>query len=177
MNDSFYMWVARIGLLGLVAFALYYPWTFLAYNIPLHFSGPGSWQQIYIVDATAEVPLWWRSLYFCMWLPAVIATQVFILSAIRVTVLVLRGTYFEEATVRTLQWVGATAAVAGLGILAAGSFSGWMLTAYNAENRAPVRLFIESGEMGVLCAGLGLFLFAHVLKVTVLMDRENKEII
>ena len=52
-----------------------------------------------------------------------------------------------------------------------------MLTAYNAEQRAPVKLFIESGEMGVLFAGLGLFLFGHVLMVTVLMDRENKEII
>ncbi|MEO0865661.1 MAG: hypothetical protein AAFY39_13980, partial [Pseudomonadota bacterium] len=60
MNDRLHVWVARVFLLGLIAFAFYYPSMFLAQLVPITFSGPQGWQGIYGVDDTVLVPLWWQ---------------------------------------------------------------------------------------------------------------------
>ena len=177
MNHDVHLWIARIFLVGLALFAVVYPALFLHQMIPFSFSGPSSWGLHWAVEDTAEVPLWARVVYFASWMPAIVATEVFIGAAIWLVILILRGVYFTRATVRALQWVGAAAAVSGVSILAAGSLALWQLTAFNSAERIPIRLWIESGEMGVLFDGLGVFLLAYLLKVTVLMADENREII
>ena len=177
MENRSHIWIARALLAGLIAFGAYYPYTFLRTMIPLAFSGPESWQFLWIVDDTALAPLGARLFHFSMWVPTVLATQGMILAAIWLVGLLLRGIYFETRTVRALQWVGGLAAVAGATALVSMSFEAWVLTAYNSGERAPIRFHFESGEIGVLLTGLGLFLLGWVLRVTVIMRRENQEIV
>lgn len=177
MNHDIHLWVARLFLVGLVIFAVYYPWTFLYYQWSFSFSGPEGWQGHWMVDQSALVPFGHRLMFFVIWLPAVVATELMVLFAIWLSVLVLRGIHFELSTVRALQRVGLSAAVAGASMIVAMCFADWMLTAYNAENIRPIRLHLESGEIGVFLSGAGVYLLGHVVKVTALMARENKEFV
>jgi len=167
-------WIARLFLLGLIVFAIYYPYMLLSQFVPFAFSGDASWQSHWMVDDTAMVPFAVRFGQFMLWMPTVIATQLMLLAAIWLVLLLLRGTFFDLRTVRALQWVGAFAALAGFTALVAIMFDARIVTSYNAEYKEPIRLHLESGEVGVLLVGLGLFLLARVLMVAVLKDRENK---
>lgn len=172
------LWIARATILGLLIFAVYYPYRLLSDFIPFSFSGPTSWQSHYLVDDTALVPFWGRALHFGFWMPTVIATQVMIFAAIYLVWLIQKNVLFEHRTVRALKIVGAAAAIAGVSALAAILVDGWWVTSWNTvQEQLPIRLHLESGEMGVLFTGLGVFLLALVLDVAVLKKRENEEIV
>lgn len=171
-------WFARFVMLGLAVFAIYYPYRLLTWFVPFAFSGDASWQQHWMVDDTALVPFWGRLAQFSLWLPTIIATQVMILLALYLVWLIHKEVLFERRTVNALKWVGGSAAIAGFFALVAITFDAWMITGWNTElpNR-PIHVHLESGEMGVLLCGLGLFLFGYVMEVAVLKKRENEGII
>ena len=171
-------WFTRTLIAGLAVFAVYYPYMLLSSFAPFAFSGPEPWQHHWLVDDAVVVPFWGRAAHFALWMPTVIATQAMILAALRLVWLVERDVLFEHRTVRALKWVGACAATAAVSGLAAMALDGWWLTSWNVEKaRLPVRVHLESGEMGVLLCGLGLFLLARVLDVAVLKRTENEAII
>lgn len=165
-------------MMGLLAFAIYYPYKLLSSFVPFTFSGPGSWQQHWMVDDTALVPLWARLGQFLLWMPTAIATQIMILLALYLVWLVQREVLFERRTVRALKWVGASAAIAGVFALVAIALDAWAITRFNTEQpQYPVKVHLESGEMGVLLCGLGLFLLGYVLDIAVLKLHENEEMV
>jgi len=171
-------WFARVVMLGLAAFAIYYPYKLLVAFVPFAFSGDASWQKHWMVDDTALVPFWGRLTQFGLWMPTVIATQVMILLALYLVWLIHKEVLFERRTVTALKWVGGSAALAAFFSLIAMTFDPWWVTSWNTElpNR-PIHFHFESGEMGVLLCGLGLFLFGYVMDIAVLKKRENEEMI
>lgn len=131
-----------------------------------------------MVDDTVLVPLWGRMAQFGLWLPTIIATQIMILLAIYLVWLIEREVLFERRTVRTLKWIGASAAIAAFCALVAIAIDAWWLTSWNTElPKRSIHIHLESGEMGVLLCGLGLFLLGYVLDIAVLKQRENEEMI
>ncbi len=177
MTEQTHIWIARLFLVGLAVFAVYYPFKFITTAWPFAFAGPESWAAYWFVEDDVLVPFAARAGQFFMWLPTVLATQAMILTAMWLVILLLRGIYFEARTVRALQWVGALAAFAGATSLIAQAFNPWLLTLYNTDKHLPIRFFFDSGEIGVLLVGLGLFLLGRVLHVTVVLSRENKEFV
>lgn len=177
MSQQSHIWIARTFLIGLGVFAVYYPYFFFSTAWPYAFAGPESWQAYWLVEDDVLVPFAARAGQFVMWLPTVLATQGMILAAMWLVLLLLRGIYFEVRTVRALKWVGALAALAGSTSLIGQAFNPWVLTLFNSDKRLPVRFHFDSGEIGVLLVGLGLFLLGHVLHVTVILNRENKEFV
>ena len=172
-----FTWVGRASLVGMAAFAIYYPYKLLTQFVPFSFSGPEPWAAHWIVEDTVVAPLWLRASHFGLWVPTILGTLVMVLSAIYLVILLLRQSFFELSTVRALQRVGLWAAIAGFSALVAVAFEPWLMTLLNSENTRSPRIHLESGEMGVMLTGLGLVLLAHVLKLAVMKDRENKEII
>lgn len=177
MDRNVYLWLARLLLAGLVVFALFYPYRFFGWAIPFAFSGPEGWQSHWLVEDHVRVPFGVRLGHFLMWMPTVLATQAMIFAAIWFTVLILRGALFERRTVLALQWVGLCAALTSATALAALPFDGWILTRYNTDHVRGIRFYFDSGEIGVLLVGLGVFLLGRVLMVTVILDRENREFV
>lgn len=178
MQESSLLWTARALLLGLLAFAIYYPYRLWTSFVPFLFSGDTSWQTHWMVDDTALVPLYWRVAELLLWTPTILATEAMIVAAIWLTVLLMRGTYFERRTVRALMVVGISAATAGVFALVAIAFDAWMITAWNeVQPRRPIAPVYESGEIGVTLTGLGLMLLAYVLDNAVDKRRENAEIV
>jgi len=177
MTEQTHIWIARLFLVGLAVFAFYYPYMFFTTGWPYAFAGPESWQGYWIVEDDVLVPFPARLGQFLMWLPTVLATQGMTLVSMWLVILLIRGIYFEPRTVRALQWVGALAALAGATSLIAQTFNPWLLTLYNADKHWPIRFHFDSGEIGVLLVGLGLFLLGRVLHLTVLLNRENKEFV
>ena len=164
-------------LVGLIVFAIYYPYRLFSSFVPFAFSGDASWRSHFVVENSVLAPFSARLIQFLMWMPTVIASQMMILCAIYLVVLILRGVYFERRTVRALQAVGLCAAVAGATYLGALAFDGWWLTQFNVDNRLPIRFHFDSGETGVLLSGLGLFLLGWVLDIAVFKATENKEFV
>lgn len=177
MTEHTHIWIARLFLVALAVFAVYYPYMYISTAWPMAFAGPESWQPYWLVEDDILVPFAARAGHFAMWLPTVLATQAMILAAMWLVILLLRGIYFDPRTVRALQWVGALAAIAGTTSLIAIAFNPWVLTFFNKEEFRPIRLYFDSGEIGVLLVGLGLFLLGRVLHVTVILNRENKEFV
>lgn len=162
---------------GLLIFAIYYPYKFFFQMIPLDFSGPTGWQEIYMVDDDVLVPLAARTAHFIKWIPSVLFTELMVVMALYLVHLIYRGVYFCDRTARALQWVGGLGALAALATLLSISFEAWMLTRFNAEHVAPIKFQFDSGEMGVLLAGLGVFMLGWVFRVAMFKDKENREII
>lgn len=107
-----------------------------------------------------------------------LATQAMILIAIYLVWLIQGNVLFEPRTIQALKWVGLSAAIAGFFALIAIAFDAWWVTSWNTtQEKFPIRIHLESGEMGVLLCGLGLFLLAYVLDIAVLKKRENEEIV
>ncbi len=171
------VWISRAFLVGMAVFGIFYTYTYLTRTWTFAFSGSENWQNLWFIDDEAVIPFAHRFGWFLLWKPAFIATLVMIFSSLRLVILLLRGTYFEPPVVRGLQWVGGSAAVAGFCGLAGSVFEPRILTTYGAEKVAPLRIVPDSGESGILLTGLGLFLLARVLHVTVIMNRESKEIV
>ncbi len=174
MTHQTHIWIARVFLGGLAVFAVYYPYMFFSGAIPFAFSGPTSWQSAWLVEDDVLVPFAARLGQFLMWMPTVLATQAMILAAMWLVVLLLRGIYFEQRTVRALQWVGGLAALAGATSLVGQMFQPWLLTLYNSDRKLPIRVVYDNGEIGVFLVGLGLFLLGWVVKISVIQNRENK---
>lgn len=177
MSDRSHIWITRALALGLFAFAIYYPYKFLATMVPFDFGGPEAWQNHWMIDPDAPITAAWQALHFFIWVPSVLATEAMLLAALWLTVLLMRGVTFDGRVVRMMQAIGLLAVLAAALWLAAAPFDSWMLTAFNAENVRPIRFLFDSGEIGLGIAGLGVFLLARVLHVTVLLDRENQEMI
>ena len=170
--------VARATLLGLVVFAAYYPYKLLTTFVPFAFSGAASWQPHWMVDDAALVPFWGRLAQFGLWVPTMVATQIMILLAIYLVWLFQREVLFEHTTIRVLKWLGSSAALAAVFALIAFAFDAWWLTSWNTElPRRAIQFHFESGEMGVLLCGLGLFLLGHVLEIAAFKQNENEDII
>ncbi len=185
-NMNFGVWIMRTAILktigplafiGVLIFALYYPYMFLTWMWKFDFSGPTSWQFLYIVDDDAEVPFAPRLFHFLMWLPSAIATQVSLVAALYLIWRVLRHAYFEMGTVTALQVAGIAAAIGAACNLIAASFEGWLLTRFNAEETLPIQFRLDSGETGVLLTGIGLFLLGWVVRLATIKRTENSEMI
>lgn len=166
--------VAFIGVLG---FAIYYPYKFFSWMWVLDFSGPTGWHALYFVENTVRVPLSARLLHFAMWLPSVIATQVSLFAALYLIWRVIRQAYFEIRTVTALQIAGIAAAIGAACNLIVGGIEGWFLTRFNTEQQFPVSMRLESGETGVLLTGIGLFLLGWVIRLAVIRHTENSEMV
>jgi len=171
-------WFARAVMLGLAVFAVYYPYKFLVSSLPFAFSGDPSWQVHWMVDDTALVPFWARLAHFGLWIPTVVGTQIMIFLALYLVWLIHREVLFESRTVMALKWVGGSAVIAAFFALIAMALDAWWITSWNTElEKQPIHLRLESGEMGVLLCGLGLFLLGYVMDIAVLKKRENEGMI
>lgn len=171
------LWIGRVFLVGLVVFAIYYPYKLLTSFVPFSFGGPESWQLHWMVEDHVLAPFWLRFTHFASWFPTMVATVIMLLAAIFLVVLLLRGAYFDFRTVKALQRVGFWAAIAGATAIFAMSFDGWLLTMMNDEYYRSITLRLESGEVGVFLVGLGLYLLARILLVATLKDKENREFV
>ncbi len=170
-------WIAFGFLIAVIVFAIYYPYKFFSTSVSLHLSGPTSWQPYWWGQNDALIPLATRLGAFSIYLPAVIATQAMLLCVIWLTVLLIRGDFFSLRSVRLLTLVGGLAAAAGLFGLVGWAVTDWYILSFNPDHAIPFKLRYDSGEMGVAFAGLGLFLLGRVLRLVMLLDHENKEII
>lgn len=164
-------------LIGLVLFAVYYPYTFFRHTVAFAFTKPELWQSQPYVDPFVIVPAGQRAIYFMVWMVPMLATQAMLLAAIWFCVMLLRGVYFALPTIRALQWVGVFGTLAGVTALGALALNPWMLTMTNAQNHHGPRLVYQSGEIGVLLVGLGVFLVAWVMRLAMKLQSENKEFI
>ena len=177
MRETHVKLLAAISFVGVLVFALYYPYKFFYEMWSLNFVGPKGWQVFYFVEDDVEVPFWARLGHFTMWLPSFIATQTSLLAALYLIWRVYRQIYFEMQTITALQIAGIGAAVGAACNLIAGSFDGWLLTRFNSDENFPISFRLESGEMGVLLTGIGLFLLAWVTRLALLKRVENSEMI
>lgn len=170
--------IGVITLLGLIAFAIYYPYKLWTGFVMWEFSGDTSWQGHWMVDDTVIAPLSYRLMHFAIWVPTILATQIMLFAAIRVVVRMLRGAVFERRTVRALQVLGICAAVSALTNLGAMAVDPWILTGLNApENQWPMRFRLDTGETGVLLVGLGLLILGWVIDLAAFKAQENREMI
>lgn len=177
MRETHVKLLAAISFVGVLVFALYYPYRFFNWMWVLDFSGPKGWQVLYFVENDVEVPFLTRLAHFVMWLPSLIATQISLLAALYLIWRVYRQIVFEMQTITALQIAGIAAAVGAACNLLAGSFDGWLLTRFNSDENFPIRFRLESGEMGVLLTGIGLFLLAWVTRLALMKRTENSEMI
>ncbi len=166
-----------IAFLGVLSFAIYYPYKFFNWMSVLNFSGPTGWHVLYFVEKTVEVPLATRIAHVFMWLPSVIATQVSLLAALYLIWQVMTQAYFEMRTVTALQVAGTAAAIGASLNLFVGGFDGWFLTRFNAGEKIPISFRLDSGESGVFLTGIGLFLLGWVVRLAMLKRTENSEMI
>lgn len=162
---------------ALTAFAVYYPYKFLVESWPLAFSGPESWQAYWWVADDVLVPFRVRLIQWLVFVPTALATQAFLIGAIALVVMLLRGEYLTGRVVRLVTWVGGFAALAGVFSNIGMMFNPWLLTLYSPNQATPIMFRYDSGEIGVLLAGLGLFLAGQVLRLGLAIDTENKEFV
>lgn len=169
--------VTVVLLIGLVLFSLYYPYSFFWHMWAFAFADPDRWQSMPFVDPGVIIPMGQRVIYFLVWMVPMLATQAMLLAAIWFCVKLLQGVYFELPTIRALQWVGVFGTLAGAGVLGALALNPWMLTMTNVQNTHGPRPIYQSGEIGVLLVGLGVFLVAWVMRLVMSLQSENKEFI
>jgi hypothetical protein len=169
--------IGTASFIGVLIFAIYYPYKFFSWMWVLDFSGPSGWQVLYFVEEGVEVPAYDRALHFAMWLPSVTATQISLLAALFLIWRVLKQDYFEVQTITALQVAGIAAAIGATFNLLIGSIDGWFLTRFNSDEKFSIQFRFESGEMGVLLTGIGLFLLGWVIRLALLKRTENSEII
>lgn len=177
MNRSSISIFAWLALGGMAVFAIYYPYKFVTGLASIDFTGPTTWQMFYIVEDGIQVPLSARIGHFLAWVPTALATQVSIVASMLMVWRVIQQSYLHNGTIKILQWAGGAAAVAAFTALVAASLEAWMLTRFNTDNQFPVQLRIESGEMGVLLAGIGVFMLGWVIRIALDLDGENREIV
>ena len=177
MRENSVKFLAALCLLGVLAFTLYYPYRLFNWMWLLDFSGPSGWQVLYFVEDGVEVPFRARLLHFAMWMPSFVATQISLLAALYLIWRVFKQAYFEVQTITALQVAGIASAVGAACNLFAGSIEGWFLTQFNNDEKFPIHFRFDSGEMGVILTGIGLFLLGWVIRLAVLKRTENSEII
>lgn len=162
-----------LAIIGVVTFGAYYIYRFLDAMIPLNFHGDEGWQVLWFIEENIFAPFGARLVHFLMWMPTVFVTIGMLACALNVFRLVLRGRYFDPKTINSVKWVGILASLSGIFNFIASAVEAWWLTQFNPE-RAEIHFRIDSGEMGVLLIGIGVFLLAWVLQVAHLLDHENK---
>jgi hypothetical protein len=167
-------WVVMVAL---AIFAAYYVWKFLSTTIPFAFSGPEPWRRIPGIGLDVSVPLWLRAGWFAMWLPSAIATLGMLLSGIRLIWRFLNTDFFTLGTVRGLTWTGGFAAFAGGWSLLAWSFEPVILTLYSNGFQRGFAFRYDSGEIGLFLIGLGVVMLGMVLRLSMVLNAENKEIV
>ncbi len=174
MDRSVRIW-ATLALIGIGAFALYYPTIFVIRGIEANLQGDLSWRYWRGVDFYTPVPFFYRLGNILKYLPAVLFTEAMLIFAMLALWRIRGGRYFEHGTIIAVQWCGVCAALAAFTGLSGYAIEAWYVTAYNPTGRAPVHFVWDSGEIGVFLAGLGVALIAWVLRLIAGLDRDNQE--
>lgn len=161
-----------------VGFVIMYLYRFFVGIIPFAFSALEMWNTHWMVDKGVEIPMYWRIVFFAMWMFTVIATVLMGCCAIWVVNLIRKGVYFERRTIWGLGLLGLFGVLSGIGKIVGASFEPWVITRFNgAETQRDIYFWYSSADIGVTLIGASVVLLAWVLRVAVLTDLENKEFV
>jgi hypothetical protein len=161
-----------------VGFLIMYLYRFFSSIIPFAFSQPELWNHHRMVDHDVEIPVYWRIVFFGMWMVTVTATVLMTGCATWVVNLIRNGVYFERRTVFGIWLLGIFAVVSGLGKIFGGSFEPWIITRFNSpENQREIFFWYSSSDLGVALIGASIMLLAWILRVVILTELENREFV
>lgn len=170
--------VSSLVIVLFLACAAYYAYLALGWLIAFAFTQPDQWQSAQWNDNSSFViPMWWRTVYFLVWLTPMIGTLTMIGCAMRFANLIRAGAAFDLRMIRAMQWVGVGAMVAGATVMFANSVTPWIVTRYTLNNVQPLQFAYEPSEFGIMLLGFGVILLGWVLRSALLMKSELEEIV
>ncbi|MEM8651970.1 MAG: hypothetical protein AAGF54_15650 [Pseudomonadota bacterium] len=165
---------STLCMVALAAFMILYPYKVLNELIPFAFTQPDLWENHWLVKYEGEIPFILRFGYFVLWLVPVVATVCMTAIAMHFFYLFRQGVYFDFRIVRDIQLLGICAVISGIGVLSGYSFTNWLISYMNTEDRWHIQFGYDPTEVSLILTGTGLYLGGWIIKSLALQDQENK---
>ena len=157
---------------------VYYPYDAFEWVVQLAFLDPDRWTTIDDwADADAQIPMATRITFFTVWAIPTLMGVVGYFSAFSMLILLRRGVVFDARIAGRLKLMGSMIFLSSTLSLLAGAVSPMIRSWHNADGPLPLRIWYDSGNVGLAFCGLGFLFLGLVLHEAIKIARENEEFI
>lgn len=170
--------LSTIAMIALLPMTIYYLYDGLSWNLELSFLDPYRWvRNDRWVDPSAEIAMRTRIVFFIIWLIPTVAGTISYLFAFSMLILLRRGVVFDQRIAGRLTWMGALTSFSGFSAVFAGSVSPMIRSWHNADGPLPLRLWLDTGNIGFGFCGLAFIFLGLVMREAIRIARENEEFV
>lgn len=157
---------------------LYYPYDSFAWVLKLAFLEPELWTTIdNWADPDAQIATLTRIVFFTVWAVPTVLGTIGYLTAFSMLILLRRGVVFDQRIAARLKMLGGLMfASSSLGLVA-GAVSPMIRSWHNLDGPLPLRIWYNSGNVGLAFCGLGFLFLGLVLHEAIKIARENEEFV
>ena len=170
--------LSTIAMIALLPMTIYYLYDGLLWNLELSFLDPDRWvHNDSWVDPSAQIAMRTRIVFFFMWLVPTVAGTISYLIALSMLILLRRGIVFDQRIAHRLTWMGVLTSFSGFSAIFAGSVSPMIRSWLNADGPLPLRLWLDTGNIGFGFCGLAFIFLGLVMREAIRIAQENEEFI
>ena len=174
----------RIRILSVAAMVLMapmliaYPYEALSWQLELSFLDWGKWTRNDAwVDPDVNIPLTTRIVFFAVWFIPTVFGMLAYLIGFHTLMLVWRGVIFDARIARNVTWMGGLIVVSSGGALLAGAVSPMIRSWHNDDGPLPLRFWYDSGNLGMLYAGMAFVFLGLVMAQAKRIADENEDFV
>jgi|AntRauMFilla1563_2_1112583.scaffolds.fasta_scaffold43576_2 hypothetical protein len=170
--------LSTIAMVIMLPMLVYFPYEALSWNLQLSFLDWGRWTRNDAwVHPDAVIALPTRIVFFALWAVPVIFGILGYLSAFSALVLLRRGVVFDQRIAQRLTFMGVMSFLSASLALFAGALSPMIRSWHNPDGPLPLRLWYDSGNIGLAFCGLAFLFLGLVMQEAIRIARENEEFI